>query len=294
MILTSVFLAISAATNVAADPKVEWSAPGACLVGESYKVELTVTAGEGGAQLDSWMLTAAGFELDGKPLGARSGGKLELPAGFTVSGVVDLGPQIKTTNAFKLTHASKQGEPLSVKVLEPAPKGLNFMDEAAMPVADLSKYYVLLRTNRGDILVKFWPDVAPRHVRNYLDLSYTEFYNGTTFHRVIPGFMIQGGDPTGTGGGNGPRTLVAEFQNERKHLPGVLSAARTNDPNSASCQFFIMHKTSPHLDNQYSAFGETVFGMDVVEKIVNTPRGPGDKPKEVQRIEKAIVVKANG
>ena len=108
---------------------------------------------------------------------------------------------------------------------------------------------------------------------------------------MIPGFMIQGGDPTGTGTGSGPRMLKAEF-NQRKHEPGVLSMARSQSPDSASCQFFIMHKASPSLDGQYSGFGKLVSGLDVVEKIVNTPRGPSDKPKDPQTIQKAIVVKA--
>jgi peptidyl-prolyl cis-trans isomerase B (cyclophilin B) len=153
---------------------------------------------------------------------------------------------------------------------------------------------VILRTVRGDITVKFWPDVAPNHVRNFLDLSYTGFYKGTTFHRVIPGFMIQGGDPTGTGTGSGPRQLQSEFQAQKKHLRGVLSMARSSDPNSASCQFFIMHAAAPSLDNQYSAFGEVVTGMDAVDKIVNTPRGGNDKPKEPQTILEALVVRTQG
>ncbi|HEX6883170.1 MAG TPA: peptidylprolyl isomerase [Planctomycetota bacterium] len=165
------------------------------------------------------------------------------------------------------------------------------MDEAALPAAELAKYWVLLTTNRGDLLAEFWPDVAPNHVRNFLDLSHTGFYDGTTFHRVIPGFMIQGGDPDGSGSGNGPRILKAEF-NAKKHVPGVLSAARTPDPNSASCQFFVMHANAPHLDGQYSGFGQLVTGLDVVDRIVKTPRGQGDRPHEPQIIERAVVVKA--
>src|SRR5206468_2271353 len=150
----------------------------------------------------------------------------------------------------------------------------------------------LLQTNRGNMEVEFWPDVAPNHVRNFLDLSYTGFYDGKIFHRVIPGFMIQGGDPTGTGSGNGPRMLKAEF-GTRKHEPGVLSMARTNDPNSASCQFFIMHKASPNLDGQYSAFGKLVNGLDVVDKIVNSKCNPQNKPFEPQTIVKATVIQTS-
>jgi len=289
MILAALFLAVA---SVVGDAKVEWSAPSALLAGESFNVELTITAPESGARIESWMLGAAAFEVDGAPLGERKGSAIDLPPGFSLHGVVDLGPKLKPKKGFKLTHASGQGEAVNVSLMTPAPEGLNFMDESKMSVQELSKYNVLLRTNRGDILLKMWPETAPNHVRNFLDLSYIHFYDGVTFHRVIPGFMIQGGDPTGTGGGDGPRKLKSEFQNERKHLPGVLSAARTNDPNSASCQFFIMHKAAPNLDGQYSAFGETVFGLDVVEKIVTSPRDPRDKPKDPQVIQKAIVVLA--
>jgi peptidyl-prolyl cis-trans isomerase B (cyclophilin B) len=168
-----------------------------------------------------------------------------------------------------------------------APAGLDFMK---MPAADLSKYHVVLETNQGNLEVEFWPEDAPNHVRNFLDLAYTGFYDGTTFHRVIPGFMIQGGDPTGTGTGDGKRRLKAEF-NKRKHEAGVLSMARSSSPDSASCQFFVMHARSPHLDGQYSAFGKLVSGLDVVEKIVNVKRNASDKPNEPQKILKARVVK---
>ena len=188
-----------------------------------------------------------------------------------------------------------------VRVLEAAPKGLKFMDEAALPAAELTQYWVLLRTNCGDILAEFWPDVAPNHVRNFLDLSSTGFYDGLTFHRVIPGFMIQGGDPDGTGDGNGPRKLQAEFS-DRKHTPGVLSMARhgtsgkkgPEDPlkDTASCQFFIMHKDYPSLDGSYSAFGKVVLGMAAVDAIVNAPKGPNDRPKDPQVMERVLVVKA--
>jgi peptidyl-prolyl cis-trans isomerase B (cyclophilin B) len=168
-----------------------------------------------------------------------------------------------------------------------AEKGLDFMK---MPLADLAQYRVVLETNRGTLEAEMWPDVAPNHVRNFLDLAYTGFYDGKIFHRVIPGFMIQGGDPTGTGTGNGPRRLKAEFS-DKKHEKGVLSMARSSDPNSASCQFFVMHERSPHLDGQYSAFGKVVGGLDVVDKIAGSKTKAGDKPVEPQTIVKATVVK---
>lgn len=289
--------ALILAALAAGDVKVDWRAPSALITGLPYEVQVSITAPEGGAKVDSWMLTEAAFEVDGNPLGERKGAKIDLPAGFTLSGPIDLAPALGVRKDFKLTHASGQGEAVNVRAYETAPKDLDFMDAKAMSAADLSRYRVLLRTNRGDILLKMWPETAPNHVRNFLDLSAEGFYDGLTFHRVAPGFMIQGGDPTGSGMGSGPRTVKAEFQRERKHVPGVLSAARTNDPNSHSCQFFIMHGANPGLDGQYSAFGETVFGLDVVDKIARTPGRPlsanGDvKPTEPQIIERAVVVMA--
>jgi peptidyl-prolyl cis-trans isomerase B (cyclophilin B) len=255
-------------------PEVKWSAPSAFVTGQSFKVSLEIVAPEGGTTVANWLVSPAAFTLDGKPLAKREeGGTFNLPAGFKLTGDIDLGPYIKNTANFKLGYANEASDapPVEVKVLEAAPAGLNFMQ---MPLEDLSKYQVILRTVRGDITVKFWPDVAPNH--------------------VIPGFMIQGGDPTGTGTGSGPRQLQSEFQAQKKHLRGVLSMARSSDPNSASCQFFIMHAAAPSLDNQYSAFGEVVTGMDAVDKIVNTPRGGNDKPKEPQTILEALVVRTQG
>lgn len=172
---------------------------------------------------------------------------------------------------------------------QPAAAGLDFMK---IDAKELSSFHVVFETNQGEMEFEMWPDVAPNHVRNFLDLAYTGFYDGVIFHRVIPGFMIQGGDPTGTGTGDGKRKLKAEF-NKKLHEPGVLSMARTNDPNSASCQFFVMHARSPHLDGQYSAFGKAIRGLDVVDKIAKTKTKPGDKPIEKQEIKKARVLKVS-
>jgi len=169
-----------------------------------------------------------------------------------------------------------------------AEKGLNFL---TMDAKELASYRVVLHTNQGEIECEMWADVAPNHVRNFLELAYTGFYDGKGFHRVIQGFMIQGGCPQGTGTGSGPRKLKAEF-NAKKHEKGVLSMARSSDPNSASCQFFIMHERSPHLDGQYSAFGKAVRGLDVVDKIATTKTMPGDRPVQPQTIQKAAVIKA--
>ena len=142
----------------------------------------------------------------------------------------------------------------------------------------------VLETNLGKIVVSFFPDKAPKHVEAFKKLIESGFYEGTKFHRVIPGFMIQGGDPNtksdqrqnyGTGGPG--YKIPAEF-NDIKHTRGVLSAARSSDPNSAGSQFFLMVANSPHLDGQYSAFGEVIEGMEVADAIVKLPRDPRDCP----------------
>lgn len=146
----------------------------------------------------------------------------------------------------------------------------------------------------GDIVLRFFTDVAPGHVKNFTKLAKEGFYNGTTFHRVIPGFMIQGGDPNSKNpdramhgmGGPGHR-VKAEF-NSRPHKKGTLSMARSNDPDSAGSQFFICVADSNFLDWQYTAFGEVVSGMDVVDKVVNMKRDGRDNPLE--RVEMTVTV----
>lgn len=134
-----------------------------------------------------------------------------------------------------------------------------------------------ITTTVGEIVVRFFPEVAPNHVKNFCDLASKGFYNGVIFHRVIPGFMIQGGCPKGTGTGGPGYTIDAEFS-KTPHERGTLSMARTSDPNSAGSQFFIMHEKTPYLDGQYSVFGEVVTGIEVVDKIVNAPKGANDRP----------------
>ncbi len=146
----------------------------------------------------------------------------------------------------------------------------------------------IIETKFGEIELEFLNDKAPGHVKNFLDLARKGFYDGTTFHRVIPGFMIQGGDPNtkdtkapraqhGTGGPG--YNIKAEF-NDTPHKRGVLSMARANDPNSAGCQFFIVVKDSGFLDRQYTAFGQVVRGMEVADQIVNAPRDGKDNPND--------------
>jgi peptidyl-prolyl cis-trans isomerase B (cyclophilin B) len=120
------------------------------------------------------------------------------------------------------------------------------------------------------MIAEFYPEKAPNHVRNFKWLANNKFYDGVKFHRIIKDFMIQGGDPTGTGSGGPGWAVNAEF-NDIKHTKGILSAARTSDPNSAGSQFFLMHGTAASLDNQYSAFGKVIKGLELVDKIANIP-----------------------
>ncbi len=154
---------------------------------------------------------------------------------------------------------------------------------------------VTLHTTQGDIVLRFFEDKAPEHVKNFLTHSKREYFNGSAFHRVIPGFMIQGGDPNtkpnatgrpGTGGYSykGPGTMLEAEFNDTKHVRGILSMARGGDPNSAGSQFFIMHRNSPHLDGKYTAFGEVIDGIEVVDLIASAKRDKRDKPIEDQRI----------
>ncbi|MBQ0004466.1 MAG: peptidylprolyl isomerase [Clostridiales bacterium] len=148
--------------------------------------------------------------------------------------------------------------------------------------------------NGGIMSGELYEDIAPETVANFKKLADEGFYDGLIFHRVIPGFMIQGGCPNGTGTGGPGYTIKGEFtmngfKNDLKHERGVLSMARAMDPNSAGSQFFIMTSTSPHLDGQYASFGKVTEGMDVADEIVNTPRNFRDKPKTDQVI-KTITV----
>lgn len=134
---------------------------------------------------------------------------------------------------------------------------------------------------------ELYPDIAPNTVRNFISLVNKGFYNGLTFHRVIEGFMIQGGCPNGNGMGDPGYSILGEFtqngfSNELKHTPGVLSMARSMHPDSAGSQFFVMHKTSPHLDGAYAAFGKVTEGLEVVNQIAETPTDYGDRPMTPQ------------
>ncbi|AYE34391.1 peptidylprolyl isomerase [Clostridium septicum] len=148
--------------------------------------------------------------------------------------------------------------------------------------------------NGGVIKAELYPEIAPNTVRNFIDLINRGFYDGIIFHRVIPGFMIQGGCPEGTGMSGPGYSIKGEFtrnrfKNDLKHTRGVLSMARTMIPDSAGSQFFIMTQDSPHLDGQYASFGKVLEGMETVDEIVNTKRDYNDKPYEDQKIKTMTV-----
>ncbi len=164
-------------------------------------------------------------------------------------------------------------------------------------IKKMTETKAIIETKFGKIELRFFPDVAPNHVNNFIELAKKGFYDGTTFHRVIPGFMIQGGDPNSKdpdksrhGMGGPGYTLKAEFNN-KPHKRGTLSMARAANPDSAGSQFFICVADSPFLDRQYTVFGEVISGMEVVDKIVNQPRDSRDNPSE--RIEMKVRVSEN-
>jgi len=164
-------------------------------------------------------------------------------------------------------------------------------------IKKMSETKAVIETKFGNIELKFFPEIAPQHATNFIDLAKKGFYDGTTFHRVIPGFMIQGGDPNsknpdrskhGTGGPG--YTIKAEF-NEKPHKRGVLSMARAAHPDSAGSQFFICVADSFFLNKKYTVFGEVVSGMEVADKIVSQPRDKADNPLEKIEIKVKIVEK---
>jgi len=153
----------------------------------------------------------------------------------------------------------------------------------------------IIKTDFGSIKFNLLPDIAPETVRNFLELAKSGFYNGTLFHRVIPGFMIQGGDPNTKNpdksmwGQGGPGyNLKAEF-NSRSHLRGIVSMARATDPDSAGSQFFIVTSDSTFLDRQYTVFGEVIDGMEVADKIVNLPRDGNDCPEQEAKMLEVVI-----
>jgi len=169
---------------------------------------------------------------------------------------------------------------------------------AMVAPATWAEEIAVLETTHGTIKIRFFPDKAPGHVKNFKDLAKSGFYNGTTFHRVIPGFMIQGGDPNSKNpnremhGLGGPGyTIKAEF-NDISHKRGIVSMARARDPDSAGSQFFIVVKDAPFLDGKYTVFGEVIEGMEVADKIVAEPRDQRDNPLRPMVIKSVKIVES--
>ena len=217
-----------------------------------------------------------------------------------------MNPAKKSLHALLLTLAvgsASAQTPSAPAALPDAPSAVAHVEPPAVPTGPT----VVFDTTMGRLVCKLFSDQAPITVANFIGLAngsktWTDpitlakvsgkpFYDGTTFHRVIPGFMIQGGCPEGTGTGGPGYQIKAEFNRrpDRKHTRGVLSMARSQNPDSAGSQFFIMHQDSPHLDGQYSAFGKVTSGIEVVDKIVSVPAGPSDRPKNPPKIIKITV-----
>ncbi len=288
MILTQVLLVAPLAggvtAGVPADLEATWEAPKVYVKGEPYRVKVELKGSEAGTPIAAWLLSPSAFTVDGLPVTDRTDDTLiPMPADGVLSLEFDLGSYMSVTGDFQLGFANDdRGDPIRVAAYTPVNRGqLNFLEVQA---EELARYRVLMTTNRGDMLFELWPDVAPTHVQNFLDLCDTGFYEGVLFHRVSPTFMIQGGcpntkssnNPSTWGTGSGPRRVPAEFS-DKKHVAGVLSAARGPDIDSASSQFFVMVRANAGLDNNYSAFGTLLEGMDTAMRIASTD-GPDANP----------------
>ena len=192
----------------------------------------------------------------------------------------------KETTSPSTPHVAPKFEDINLK---------NVLDLTPVTVSDTATDYVLLEiANYGKILIRLFPDVAPETVANFKTLVSQGFYDGLIFHRVIKDFMIQGGDPDGNGTGGSDNKIKGEFRangwnNPIRHERGVISMARAYNPNSASSQFFIMHKDAPHLDGQYAAFGKVVSGMEVVDEIAEIPTDYSDRPKMAMRMKRVYI-----
>lgn len=289
------------------DAMVTWEAPTRMVRGQSFQVDVRIEAPKDGAQIATWLLTPSAFTVGGKALAERKGDEVfPLAPGSVLTLSLDLGPAILAApgfdgSGFELGFAKEYlgTQAIAVRVFEPAPKDTDFM---TIPAAELIDYQVLMETNQGRMVFEFFPDKAPKHVRNFLDLCHTGYYVGTLFHRVSSQFMIQGGCPnTKTpntrlwGSGSGPRRLDAEFS-DVKHERGILSMARLGgDVNSATSQFFVMTARTPSLDGQYSVFGKLVAGDETLTSISKAPGevNPRDgtaRPNEPQKILSTTVI----
>jgi len=262
---------ISAASVAQRGVELSATIPSLFLEGEPFVVSLEITAtGDSSVDLPAWMLTPAAWSASRKALQRRpKKASVPLQPGQVLTVSLDLAPLIqerfaKPTDFSLAVEGAKDTKHDVIWLGAPEAE----VDYTQLSGKLLEDYQVVLFTSGGPIWVELWPDVAPYHVRNFLDLCSSGFYEGSAFHRVIPGFMAQAG--RSKDGKPAPRKVQAEF-NSRRHVAGVLSAARLgNDMDSAESEFFIVHRTSPHLDQTYSAFGQVITGMEAVEAIVDT------------------------
>ena len=180
----------------------------------------------------------------------------------------------------------KEAEEEMRKQMEESQQGKEGREEA---VADYGGKVARIDTDFGTIVFELYPGDAPKTVENFVTLAEKGFYDNLIFHRVIKGFMIQTGCPQGSGTGGPGYMIKAEF-NARRHVAGTVAMARSGDPDSAGSQFYICHKVAPHLDGQYTVFGQVIEGLDVVDKIATVPTGPGDKPLEPITMKRVSIV----
>jgi peptidyl-prolyl cis-trans isomerase B (cyclophilin B) len=273
--------------------------------GQPARFELRVAANED-AEVPATVLRGVHLERaieDGSPItiGAAVDGSELLAGGTTIIRQIEVDLQVMAKPTGELTRVTVSWPGLSgaTTSLEVAPDQSGIDIEAL----NLAETKVMLVTNFGTMTLRFFPDLAPNHVRNFIKLAKSGFYDGTRFHRVIRNFMIQGGCPNtkegaegAPGTGNPGYTIDAEF-NDRRHTKGVLSMARGADINSAGSQFFICHGDASMLDGKYTAFGELVDGMDTLDKIADVPvtaneYGETSRPTRPVHLDKAIVLPA--
>lgn len=189
-----------------------------------------------------------------------------------------------TLDAYKAYAASGGANAEAAKAMVAVLSG----DYASLTAAQMAGLQVVLETNKGVIKFKFYPNEAPETVRNFIKLAATNFYNGLIFHRIVPGFVIQGGDPQGSGMGGPGYNIKAEF-NSNKHLLGTVAMARAGDPDSAGSQFYICLAPLPMLDNKYTVFGQVTEGIEVVQAIGQARTGSMDRPIEPQVMTKVYI-----
>jgi len=216
-------------------------------------------------------------------------------------GILASQAQTGTTRKEQSTPNAKAAEPNKTPPAPPVPTVPTTAAPDARPKADAAKEVAVIKTSMGEMVLEFWPEVAPKHVENFKKLAKQGFYDGTAFHRVIKGFMIQGGDPNTKDeskrdrwGQGGPGYMVKAEFNDRKHTRGVLSMARSPaGPDTAGSQFFICLADVSHLDGQYTAFGKLLKGDDVLGKIGSTPTGARDIPLARVNIDSIKIVPAD-